>query len=131
MAPMDTDVARKSCSFCGRAGKRGIKFGGGYGAMICEDCVEHYHEVFHSAAKSRAAARPPWESMTDAELLAVLPHISRTADQVSEFLVEWVEMARARSLSWAEIGKALGVSRQAAWERFAQRVEGRTRTSPA
>ncbi len=28
-------------------------------------------------------------------------------------------MARERNLSWAEIGQALGVSRQAAWERFA------------
>ena len=124
MATLDTDITRKRCSFCGTAGKRGMKFGGGFGAMICESCVEHYHEVFASQEKSRQEARPPWESMTDAEVLANLPLIAQTAEQVGEFLVDWVELARSRKLSWAQIGKALGVSRQAAWERFAQRVDG-------
>lgn len=120
---MDNNVERKTCSFCGIQGKKGMRFGGGLGAMICEDCVEHYHEVFASASKSKREAKPPWESMTDAEILANLPLIAQTADQVSEFLVEWVELARSRKLSWAAIGKAFGVSRQAVWERFAQRVE--------
>jgi hypothetical protein len=120
---VDNDVSRKHCSFCGAAGKRGAPFGGGLGAMICESCVNHYHEVFASSAKTKRAAKPPWETMTDAEVLSNLPLISRTADEVNEFLVEWVELARSRKLSWAEIGKAMGVSRQAAWERFAQRVE--------
>lgn len=120
---MDTDVRRKSCSFCGVRGKRGMKFGGGLGAMICESCVEHYHELFQSRSRTKAASKPPWESMSDTEILANLPLISQTAAQVDEFLVEWVELARSRKISWAEIGKAFGVSRQAAWERFAQRVE--------
>jgi hypothetical protein len=120
---MDNNVARKHCSFCGLKGKKGMKFGGGLGAMICEGCVEHYHSVFQSEPKTQRAAREPWESMTDAEVLSNLPLISQTSDQVAEFLVEWVELARSRKISWAEIGKAFGVSRQAAWERFAQRVE--------
>lgn len=120
---MDNDIERKHCSFCGKLGKRGMRFGGGLGAMICEDCVDHYHEVFSSSTKSRDATRPPWDSMSDAEVLSNLPLISQTADQVDEFLLEWVELARSRKLSWAAIGKALGTSRQAAWERFSQRVE--------
>jgi len=35
-------------------------------------------------------------------------------------LGDWVQLARDRGLSWTEIGQALGVSRQAAWERFAK-----------
>jgi hypothetical protein len=129
---MDNDVARRSCSFCGVRGKKGMKFGGGLGAMICERCVEHYHEVFQSTAKTRDEAKAPWESMTDAEILSNLPLIEQTADQVAEFLVEWVELARSRKISWAGIGKAFGVSRQAVWERFAQRVEEvRTRSNTA
>jgi hypothetical protein len=120
---MDNDVARRHCSFCGLKGKKGMRFGGGLGAMICEGCVDHYHSVFQAAPRTQRAARVPWESMTDAEILGNLPLISRTADQVTEFLVEWVELARSRKISWAEIGKAFGVTRQAAWERFAQRVE--------
>ncbi len=120
---VDNDVERKRCSFCGVQGKRGMRFGGGLGAMICEDCVLQYHEVFASPAKSRTAAAPPWEAMSDTELLGNLPLIAQTAEQVDGFLVEWVELARDRKISWAEIGKAMGVSRQAAWERFARRVE--------
>jgi hypothetical protein len=120
---MDNNVERKYCSFCGARGKKGMRFGGGLGAMICEGCVEHYHEVFHSTAKTRRAAAAPWESMTDAEVLSNLPLIAQTADQVAEFLVEWVELARSRKISWAQIGNAFGVSRQAVWERFSQRVE--------
>jgi hypothetical protein len=110
---MDNNVERKNCSFCGVRGKKGMRFGGGMGAMICESCVEQYHEAFQSSAKTRRAAEAPWES----------PMISQTADQVSEFLVEWVALARSRKISWAQIGNAFGVSRQAVWERFAQRVE--------
>ncbi len=95
---------------------------GGLGAMICEPCVQHFHELFGSPERLSKAARPPWEAMTDAELLSKIPLISANADQVSEFLVEWVELVRERKISWAEIGKALGISRQAAWERFAPRM---------
>ncbi|MBZ5738145.1 ClpX C4-type zinc finger protein [Nocardioides mangrovi] len=120
---MDTDVERKHCSFCGVRGKRGMLFAGGHGAMICESCVAHYADVFSSSAKTAKASVPPWESMSDAEILSNLPLIARTAEQVDDFLVEWVELARSRQLSWAAIGTAMGVSRQAAWERFARRVE--------
>jgi ATP-dependent Clp protease ATP-binding subunit ClpX len=33
-------------------------------------------------------------------------------------LQQQVETLRKRGVSWADIGAALGVSRQAAWERF-------------
>lgn len=120
---MDNDVTRKRCSFCGRAGERGMRFAGGLGAMICEECVSHFQEMFSVPAQAEAAAVPPWERMTDAEILSAIPAISQTSEQVSEFLVEWIELARSRKLSWAQIGKSLGVSKQAAWEKFAQRVD--------
>jgi hypothetical protein len=127
---VDTNVVRKHCSFCGQKGKKGMRFGGGLGAMICESCVSHYHGVFASPGKSRVETMAPWESMSDTEVLGNLPLISQTSAQVDEFLVEWVELARSRNLSWAAIGNALGTSRQAAWERFSQRVENlRSRAS--
>jgi hypothetical protein len=107
-----------------------VRFDAGLGAMICESCLSHYREAFDSLAKSGREAMPSWEAMSDTEILSNLPLIARTAEQVDEFLLEWVELARSRKLSWAEIGKAMGVSRQAAWERFAQRVEG-LRSSPS
>jgi hypothetical protein len=120
-----TDIASKCCSFCGTPGKKGLKFGGGLGAMICESCVNHYHEVFSSPARTVGEHKAPWHAMSDAEILSNLPLIQQTADQVADFLVDWVGLARSRKISWAEIGKAFGVTRQAAWERFAQRVDAR------
>ena len=120
---MDFDIENKTCSFCGVRGTQGAKFAGGLGAMMCVPCVEHFHDIFSTKAKTAAVNHPPWEQMSDAEILSKLPLIARNAEQVNEFLVEWVELARSRKSSWAEIGKAMGISRQAAWERFAQRVE--------
>ena len=120
---MDNSVEKKHCSFCGLKGRRGMRFAGGLGAMMCEGCVRHYCDVFDSPAKLESSARAPWHQMSDAEVLGNLPLIAQTATEVSDFLVEWVELARSRKLSWAEIGKAMGISRQGAWERFSQRVE--------
>lgn len=120
---MDFDIENKTCSFCGVRGEQGTKFAGGLGAMMCVPCVAYFHDVFSSPEKTEAVSRPPWESMTDADVLGKLPLIARNAEQVDEFLTEWVELIRSRKISWAEIGKAMGTSRQAAWERFAQRVE--------
>lgn len=120
---MDFNIENKTCSFCGVRGAKGAKFAGGLGAMMCVACVEHFHDVFSSQDKVAAVSRPPWESMSDAEILSTLPLIARNAVQVNDFLTEWVQLARSRNLSWAEIGKVMGTSRQAAWERFAQRVD--------
>lgn len=115
---MDFDPANKSCSFCGIQGTSETRFAGGLGAMMCADCVLHYAEIFASEARSKAITRPPWNDMSDAEVLATLPLIEKASTQVNDFLGEWVAMARGRKLSWAEIGNALGVTRQAAWQRF-------------
>jgi ATP-dependent protease Clp ATPase subunit len=119
---VDNNIERKSCSFCGTRGKKGMRFAGGFGAMICEECVDHYHQLLHSPQQAREAMAPPWDKMSDAEVLSSLPLISRTADQVEEFLIEWVQLARSRKLSWAAIGNVLGTTRQSAWERFAPRM---------
>lgn len=120
---MDFSPAHKMCSFCGKQGNRRTRFIGGLGAMICVECLEHYHDRLQTPASRKALRRRPWTEMSDAELLAMLPQILRSAEQVNEFAAEWVDLIRERGLSWAEIGKVLGVSRQAAWERFADRSE--------
>jgi len=118
---MDFSPAHKMCSFCGKQGTRQTRFIGGLGAMICVECLEYYHERLQTPESRAALRRPPWPDMTDAELLAMLPQILRSAEQVNDFALEWVDLIRERSISWAEVGKVLGVSRQAAWERFGGR----------
>ena len=118
---MDGGLEGRICSFCGQEGSPQNRLAGGLGAMICLKCLEDYYE--HSRSQERVAehTRPVWEEMSDAQLLATLPLILKSAEQNTEFASEWVEIIRTRNISWAEVGKCLGVSRQAAWERFASR----------
>jgi DNA-directed RNA polymerase specialized sigma24 family protein len=109
-----------SCSFCGTQGGKETRLAGGLGAMICMECLTYYYQTFADTEATQAIASPPWAQMTDAELLSKLPLIAVTSTQVDRFLREWVKMIRERNISYAEIGKALGVSRQAAWERFSR-----------
>ena len=114
----------RTCSFCGAPGgpTTDTPLIGGLGAQICVTCIDDFHVLVHdeeAIAASRGAF--PWESMSDAEVLATLPRILASAEQNVHFAQEWVGMLRERGISWAEIGRTLGVSRQAAWERFARK----------
>jgi hypothetical protein len=98
---------------------------------MCTDCLSSFSEAF--AAPENASQRVlGWtdDSMSDADMLARLPLIAATAGQVDRYLRLWVARIRERHISYAEIGKALGVSRQAAWERFS-RVVDPTKDGPA
>src|SRR6476646_6542460 len=121
---MNLDAAAWSCSFCGKRGTDDTRFAGGLGALMCTDCLERFTAAF--AAPENANSKViGWseDDMTDADMLARLPLIAATATQVDRYLRAWVARIRERHISYAEIGKALGVSRQAAWERFSRVVD--------
>jgi biotin operon repressor len=52
-------------------------------------------------------------------LLERLEAIEDTVQGKGNQLQQAVDLLRSRQVSWAVIGAALGISRQAAWERFA------------
>jgi hypothetical protein len=92
---------------------------------MCLECLESFAAQF---AAGEGGGEPilgwSFESMSDADMLARLPLVAATSAQVDRYLREWVGEIRLRRLSYAEIGKALGVSRQAAWERFSRANDG-------
>lgn len=116
---MEADSEQQTCSFCGRPGRRDQPMVGGLGAFICGECVDVCADRVAEFRSTGEDGSPPWLTLSDAEMLAKLPLIAQTGVQVDRFLADWVGLVRDRGLSWAEIGKALGISRQAAWERFA------------
>ena len=67
----------------------------------------------------RAGAVAPGDATSIEELLATLPLLAAEARQADERLRERVALLKDRRATWAEIGSALKVTRQAAWERFA------------
>ena len=120
----------KICSFCAAPGAPDLQLVGGLGAQVCVRCVDDFHAIIHDAEKTAAIkAQFPWETMEDTEVLATLPLIMASAEQNNHFAHEWVDLLRERNISWAEIGRTLGVSRQAAWERFARKGGDKSETA--
>ena len=104
------------CSFCAGSANSTRRLGAGPGVAICEDCATSSVKLLSGTDSSPAEA--PWARMTDEALLAHLPEIAAVAAQVEDRLRACVGTARQRTISWARIGTALGITRQSAWERF-------------
>jgi hypothetical protein len=126
---VDNLTERHFCSFCGLQGSDDERrLMGGLGAFICQFCAGRVDQTLNDddawAASQQAPA--PWEGMSDEELLQVLPQITATGAQHDDFLHDCVDLLRERNVSWHQIGLALGVTRQAAWQRFT-----RVRKAPA
>jgi hypothetical protein len=61
----------------------------------------------------------PWEqAATLDEVLADLAPVAAAGAQVENNLAAWVSKARGLEATWSQIGEALGMTRQSAWERF-------------
>jgi ATP-dependent protease Clp ATPase subunit len=102
------------CSFCGKGADEVKKLIAGPNVYICDACVETCNRILDALP----AAFAGWGSMSDAQLLDALAPCAATVEAVRTVLQHEVDELRARQVSWDAIGKALGVSRQAAWERF-------------
>jgi hypothetical protein len=102
------------CSFCKKSDKEVEKLLGGPKVCICDACVGVCNKIMEATPQKLAAC----ESMTDAQLLGGLAPSNATLEGVRSVLRAQVDTLRKREVSWTDIGRALGISRQAAWERF-------------
>jgi hypothetical protein len=107
------------CSFCGKAAAEVGKIIAGPGIYICDQCVAACNDILAAGAGPSQPEIPEWGSMSDEEILRALPRIDAVGTQVELGLRRRVADLRARGVSWARIGAALGITRQSAWERFA------------
>jgi xanthosine utilization system XapX-like protein len=102
------------CSFCGKSDKEVTRLIGGPGVYICDACVN----ICNSVLEATPIAFAGWKAMTDDQLLGALKIAEATVDATRSVLQAQIEELRRREVSWDAIGNALGISRQAAWERF-------------
>jgi hypothetical protein len=103
------------CSFCGKSDKEVTRLiGGPPGVHICDACVGICNKVLDATPVDFAG----WQAMTDDQLLGALKVAEATVEATRAVLQAQIEELRRREISWDTIGQALGVSRQAAWERF-------------
>ena len=81
-------------------------------------CVDLCCQIIRKLPEERPEPRLlPWEQTESLE--AALANVARARAQVEESLLGWVRRARTLGATWAQIGDALGITRQSAWERFA------------
>ncbi|GAA3444912.1 ClpX C4-type zinc finger protein [Planomonospora venezuelensis] len=107
------------CSFCAKTDAEVNKLIAGPGVHICDGCVQLCNDILGQEAASPAAPAIPWpDTMTDEQMLDHLPRVAAVSAQVDADLQTWVGRLRARGVTWARIGAALGMTRQSAWERF-------------
>jgi len=104
------------CSFCRKHEDAVEKLIGGPGVYICDACVAICDRILDGKP---APPFPGWDALSDGALLATLRPSSAAVDATRDVLQEHVDALRKRGVSWAAIGEALEISRQAAWERFA------------
>ena len=102
------------CSFCIKDKEAVTKLIAGPGVYICNECVDLCNLIIAEPAPKVGG----WDGQPDDELLASLARIQAVVSQVDAAVHEHVSILRARGISWTRIGGALGVSKQAAWERF-------------
>jgi ClpX C4-type zinc finger len=110
------------CSFCGKAHTQVEKVIAGPGVYICNECVGLCNEILEGEQQKPSAPQaqlPPWEeTMTDEQLLDLLPRVAAVGEQTEASLQRLVAVLRERRVTWARIGAALRITRQSAWERF-------------
>ncbi len=110
------------CSFCGKSNVQVKKLIAGPAVHVCDECVALCTKIIAETPDPDPATRPariewPADLPTD-NLLSLLKAQEKTHEEVAARLQNSIDLLRKREVSWQLIGDALGISRQAAWERF-------------
>jgi ATP-dependent Clp protease ATP-binding subunit ClpX len=105
------------CSFCFKSQHDVRKLiAGPANIFICDECVELCNEII--ADRMPPASKISPEDLPTERLLERLQPIEDTLQGKGNQLQWVVDLLRSRQVSWAQIGGALRISRQSAWERF-------------
>jgi len=113
-----SDTRSLYCSFCFKSQHEVQKLIAGHGNIyICDECVGLCN-AWIAGRPPPASPRPSDEELPTGRLLERLRPIEDTVQSKGSQLQWVVDLLRSRDVSWAQIGAALGISRQSAWQRF-------------
>ena len=106
------------CSFCFKSQHQvKILISGPAPIFICDECVYLCNQCIAGRFPDKSKL-PSDKDLPTKRLLERLQPIEDTLQGKGNQLQWVVELLRSRKVSWAQIGAALGISRQSAWERF-------------
>lgn len=106
-----------ACSFCGRSSRQVARLIAGPAVHICDGCVGVCNRILEGTRTPDSFTG--WPSMSTDDLLGALRTADAAVAATRAVLQAQVDELRKREVSWEAIGTALGISRQAAWDRFA------------
>ena len=110
------------CSFCGKSNLEVKKLIAGPAVFICDACVGLCQTIIADTPdpdpQGSKLEYKGFESFETDKILALLKPQEKNCEETRAQLQRSIDTLREREISWAVIGDALGVSRQAAWERF-------------
>jgi ATP-dependent protease Clp ATPase subunit len=90
--------------------------------FICDECVQLCQSIIAKESATQAPQEVPNSLLPDnaptENLLKTLAGYNGAFERVDASMQDIVDILREREVSWATIGQALAVSRQAAWKRF-------------
>ena len=125
MPEAETTQTRKRvyrCSFCGKSQEEVKTLVAGPGVFICDECVQLCQAIIDKKPATPATQEVPNsllpENAPTENLLKTLAGYNGAFERVDAGMQDIVDILREREVSWAMIGQALAVSRQAAWKRF-------------
>jgi hypothetical protein len=111
------------CSFCGKNQHDVKKLIAGPTVFICDECVAECNKWIDGPLDAPRPKRgvhnlQDLESLSNDRLLLWLKTEAAVYEHAGTGLHSTVDVLRKREVSWAVIGETLGISRQAAWDRF-------------
>jgi ClpX C4-type zinc finger len=107
------------CSFCLKPSTEVATLIGGPGVYICDECVDLCNEIIREQPLPADQRLGPAEhELSLHDVIAVLPQLGAGGRRAEAHLAYWVRRARSLGATWAQIGAALDMTRQSAWERF-------------
>lgn len=104
-----------TCGFCSNTEEDSRLVAGPF-CNICARCVGLCNEIL---AEEEGSHHFPARDVTDGAPLLELRTLGQALRAAEDRVRPLVGELRRAGVPWAAIGQALGVSRQAAWERFA------------
>ena len=121
MPTTEPALRKPHCSFCVKPDNEVNKLIAGAGVYICDACVSTCNDILAEtggATVSRSEIAG-WVDKTDEQILESLPRVAMVSSQADAYIQTLVDRLRERGVAWARIGAAFGVTRQSAWEKFA------------